>query len=278
MDAVLGEVVPNDATLDSDVAEEAIADNALAARDAVMLIERFREELRSGRAWWEALLEIVAVWELAEEEVDGRHYAYLMGGEALDWVCLAERLCDAVATEGLLPVVEVEELVVEGRLPVEMNEEALQAALGPTKYRAHLNFLYGVRVEEALQLSVEEVVQKERRVWAAGHDARADEDMFQRIYGAPRGQLLGDFRAEQERPLTNRISLSELKEFTYWLFKHRVATQDPARVASDTRRGLLRLSALEEGRKRRVRVGSVAAAEGIVVEGEVVQDGMMAFR
>jgi hypothetical protein len=42
--------------------------------------------------------------------------------------------------------------------------------------------------------------------------------------------------------------LSDLHEFTYWLFKHRVNNSDPARVASDTRKGLAMLSRLRARR------------------------------
>jgi hypothetical protein len=34
------------------------------------------------------------------------------------------------------------------------------------------------------------------------------------------------------------MSLSELKEFTYWLFKYRLKHNDKERVASDTRKAL----------------------------------------
>ena len=248
------------------------APGALASRDPEMLIARLRQEIRRGRLWWEALLETAALWDLGEEQVEKRHYRYLIGGEALDWLCLAERLCDALAPDGLLPPDEVEALLADGQLPVELDEAALRRALGPTKYRAHLNFVYGVCVEEALQLSVEEALQKERRSWAAGYDSRVDEETFRHIYGAPRRALLATFRREQQRPDVDRISLAELKEFTYWLFKRRLATQDPARVASDTRCGLRTLNALEETRRRRRRIADKLAREAVVVDAQVVHD------
>jgi len=34
------------------------------------------------------------------------------------------------------------------------------------------------------------------------------------------------------------MSLAELKEFTYWLFKYRIKNTDKERVASDTRKAL----------------------------------------
>jgi hypothetical protein len=39
--------------------------------------------------------------------------------------------------------------------------------------------------------------------------------------------------------------LSEMHEFTYWLFRYRVRQCDGARVASDTRRGLVQLSHMQ---------------------------------
>ncbi|MGG7379244.1 hypothetical protein ACQ7B2_10975, partial [Escherichia coli] len=76
-----------------------------------------------------------------------------------------------------------EALLFRGRPPFEQPAEAFRAAIGESKYRAHLNFVYGVVVEEALQLSVEEDLHKELRCRAWGQDRRLDESVFQRIYG-----------------------------------------------------------------------------------------------
>ncbi len=72
--------------------------------------------------------------------------------------------------------------------------------------------------------------------------------------------------------MVDRISLSELKEFTYWLFKRRLAAQDPARVASDTRRGLLRLQAMEELKRRR-RPTPATPSSAPVIDGVAVPVG-----
>ena len=48
-------------------------------------------------------------------------------------------------------------------------------------------------------------------------------------------------------PSRRSTDLTELKEFTYWLFKRRVRSSEPARVASDTRKGLARLRLLRKG-------------------------------
>jgi len=232
-------------------------DAAVVQRNAAAHVDAFLSRLRDGTPWVEALLDAVSAWDLPEETVAGRHFAYLIGGEAFDWLLLAERLCEEALPAGLAPETEVEALLWEERFPQPMTEETFKQMLGPSKYRAHLNFLYGVRVEEALQLTVELQVQKERGSITLNHDPRigSEQDPFARIYGASTLTLLREFRDQTGGAQTDRITLSEWKQFTYWLFKRRLAVQDPARVASDTRRGLLQLQRLEELKQQRITAG-----------------------
>ncbi len=208
------------------------------------LLDRLRETVESGeRHWFIAVLEGVGQWPLAEEEVNGRRYRYMIGGEAFDWLLLAERLCEAL--DDLTAAEEREALLMHGRFPTEVSEETFRRLLGAAKYRAHLNFRYGVQVEEALQLSVAQEVEKDRlsRVWENGH---IDDDVCSRIYGATRRELFARFQREQGLS-GDSVSLGDLHEFTYWLFKHRVNNADPARVASDTRKGLAMFSRMQAG-------------------------------
>ena len=211
------------------------------------IIAALRSRIAEGDHWFEAVLEGVARWTLPEETVGERHYRYLVGGEAFDWLLLAERLCEAL--DGYIPPREQEDLLFFGRPPQEFNEEELRRAIGYHKYRAHLNYFYGVLVEEALQLAVEEELHKEQqsRVWHDGRRA-VEDDVYPRIYGRSRDDLLAAFRQERGIPPGDSISLSELREFTYWLFKCRLRHCEPARVASDTRRGLVMLERLRSRR------------------------------
>jgi len=213
------------------------------------VIVTFRREILAGEPWYPALLRAIGRWRLPREQVDGRLYHYLIGGEAFDWLLLAERLTDAAAD--LIPEHEREQLLFFNRPPLELGPDEFRRLIGPAKYRAHLNFLYGVVVEEALQLAVELDVQKELRARVWGSDRRTDETVFERIYGRTREELLAEFRGERGLPQAPSISLTEQREFTYWLFKRRLRTADPARVASDTRRGLVQLSRLEACRRPR---------------------------
>jgi hypothetical protein len=142
-----------------------------------------------------------------------------------------------------------------------MDDDEFARRIGVAKHSAHLNFLYGVLVEEALQLSIEEDIHKECRSRAWGQDYREDETMYQRVYGKSRAELFAQYYEETGLMLRQRVSLSEWKAFTYWLFKTRLKRQDKARVASDTRRGLAQLTRMELVVSERRRGGSLDEAD-----------------
>ncbi len=210
------------------------------------ILAETRSAVLGGEPWFRALLAGIAQWRLPEELVDGRRYRYLVGGEAFDWLLLAERILEELAD--VVPAAEKDALLYHGRPPEEITAEEFRRAIGPAKYRAYLNYHYGITVEEALQLAFEEELEKERRAHVWAKDA-FETTLFQRIYGSGRDELLAEFRAERGLGMSETIGLDELKEFTYWLFKYRLRTCAPPRVASDTTRGLERLRRLEALRR-----------------------------
>ena len=171
--------------------------------------------------------------------MDGDQYQYLLLGEAFDWITLASRLLEGI--DGLVPQEEKEALLFQNRLPKDIPEAEFRTLIGPEKYRGHLNYFYGVIAEESLLLAVEEEIAKER--WSRGlpHSEESLGMAHERLYGNTREALLKAFRHEMGRPDPASISFTELKEFTYWLFKLRVNAADSSRVASDTKKGLERL-------------------------------------
>ena len=207
------------------------------------VVFRMRQAILDGEHWFEALLDGIARWRTAEERIGSRRFQYLIHGEAFDWLLLAERLLDEAPD--LVPPAEREALLWENRWPLDIEDHEFAARMGRAKYSAHLNFLYGVLVEEALQLSVEEEIHKEGRSRAWGTDLRADETMFQRVYGHPREELFALYYESTGQMLRQDVPYADWKAFTYWLFKFRLKRQDKARVASDTRKGLAQLTLME---------------------------------
>jgi hypothetical protein len=204
---------------------------------------RLRHEIIAGRHWFDALLDAIGSWRLPSETLDGREYRYLVAGEAFDWLLLAERLLDRV--RDLVPPREADALLFDGQWPIEMDDDEFADRLGPAKYSAHLNYLYGVLVEEALQLHIEEEMWKEAYSRAWGHDPRADEGMYRRVYGKNLAELKAVYYEQSGAMLGDRVEYADLKAFTYWLFRYRLKCQDKARVASDTRKGLAQLTRME---------------------------------
>jgi len=199
-------------------------------------IRYLEQAITSGKHWFIALLEAIGLWTTAEETHNGGTYRYLIAGEAFDWLLLAERLCRAV--DGLLPHDEKIALLFDGQPPLNLTKEKFKELIGSGKYHQYLNYFYGITVEEALILAVQDEVRKERRIWGYNGEHDTVNEVYRRIYGAARAILLKRFRHEKNYTQLRSISLTELKEFTYWLFKYRLKQCDKARVASDTKKAL----------------------------------------
>ncbi|MBE0481566.1 MAG: hypothetical protein IBX68_11385 [Dehalococcoidia bacterium] len=195
-----------------------------------------RQSVAAGRPWHISLLEAIGLWTCPEERRNGERYCYLIGGEAFDWVLLAERLAGEIA--GSIPEDQLSNLLFYGRLPEDITEDRFKALIGQVKYSAYLNYFYGVTVERFIILAVEEEIEKERQAHVFSAREPGFEDSYRRVYGATLEVLLGRFREDRGYGHDERIYIRELQEFTYWLFKYRVNNCDKERVASDTRKGV----------------------------------------
>ncbi|MFH0768820.1 MAG: hypothetical protein V1932_04550 [Chloroflexota bacterium] len=215
---------------------EQSSSSQLTQAGAARVIRYLEQAIISGKHWYIALLEAIKLWDIAEEDYSGQTYRYLIAGEAFDWLRLAERLCEAV--EGLLPADEKDTLLFHGKPPLNLPAGKFRELIGAAKYHQYLNCFYGITVEEALMLAVEEEVRKERRISGYYKDRDNTNEAYRRIYGTTRAILLRHFRREKRYPQLKSISFTELKEFTYWLFKYRLKHCDKARVASDTKKAL----------------------------------------
>lgn len=205
-----------------------------------------RTALEGGKHWYVAVLESVALWTLPEETFNGRHYRYLIGGEAFDLPLLVERLCDSldefIGADTAAGKERIDYLF-HGQSPVSLPQQEFARLLGPGKYSAYLNYWYGVVVEEALQSAVMDEVAKARSSMVLSESALMNA-AFRRIYEFDQETLFQEFRKSVKLPANASSSLIEMREFMYWLFKQRVNTSEPARVASDTRKGLQKLDRL----------------------------------
>jgi len=199
-------------------------------------VRHLEQAVLAGKHWFVALLEAMGLWSSTEEIHHDRTNRYLIGGEAFDWLLLAERLCEAV--DGLLPRDEEEALLFHGRPPLELGVEEIRRILGESKFRQYLNYFYGVTVEEALVQAVKDEVYKERQSLGLSREHEPTDEAYQRLYGVTREGLLKCFRQVRGYPRLRSITIGEIKEFAYWRFKYRLKHCEKAKVASDTSKAL----------------------------------------
>ena len=61
-------------------------------------IQYMHASIEAGDHWYFAMLKAMSRWDQAEEIIGDRRYRYLIGGEAFDWVLLAERLVEELGS------------------------------------------------------------------------------------------------------------------------------------------------------------------------------------
>ena len=220
----------------------------LPARSDDEIIMRLRMQAGREESWHVALLHAIGQWSRPNERAHGRYWHYVIGGEALDWLTLAQRLC--LEIPDAMPDRELEALLFHGQLPERVGPERFRRMVGAYRYTALLNFHYGVTVEEALQLLTEEAIRKNRLARCYQDSDDLVEDAYRHLYGDTRANLAPQFLEESGGLWGSdpeSFSLAAWHEFTYWLFKRRIRKWHPARIASDTRRGLECLGELQSG-------------------------------
>jgi hypothetical protein len=198
-------------------------------------IRHLKDSIADGKHWYLALLEAVNLWQIPEEKVGKRKYKYIIGGDAFDWLLLAERLCKTV--DEMLPQDEKQALLFNGVPPLQIETEEFKQMIGELKYQQHLNFFYGVTIEEVLLQVVEEEVRKEQSLDYISEESITNE-AYQRIYDQTQAEMLKLFKREKGYHYLHEMDITTLKEFTYWSFKYRLKTCDRARIASDTKKAI----------------------------------------
>lgn len=249
-----------DNILAAEVQADGPVDITKASRPAGELIVELEINLIARPDDWKLLiLETVGQWPESSELIGDQPLSYLIGGEAFDWRLLAARILNGVENgpgqEEWQAWLDVPDLFGG------FGEPEFMRILGVDKSRASLSFFYGVTVEQGLIVAAREEIAK-RRV-ASGRAPSDDkcDDVYYRLYGNDRAGLWDEYCSEKGLSETtgsdlNPIghSLGQGDSFTYWLFKRRMERLDPARVASDTRKGLAQLEKMLRSHDKRNRL------------------------
>ncbi len=249
-----------DSMLAAEVRADGPVDITRASRPVTeLLVELEMNLIARPDDWKQLVLETVGQWPEASEVRGDQTLQYLIGGEAFDWRLLAARILESV--ENGPGREDWESWLDMPDLFGGFGEPEFMRILGVDKSRASLSFFYGVTVEQGLIVAArEEIVKRRVASGRAPSDDRCDE-VYQRLYGNDRAGLWDEFCSETGLLETagsdlnpTMHSLGQGDGFTYWLFKRRMDRLDPARVASDTRKGLAQLEKMLRSHEKRGRM------------------------
>ncbi|MQF86380.1 MAG: hypothetical protein FI734_02810 [SAR202 cluster bacterium] len=207
------------------------------------ILQEMKDSIASGVPWALAVLIAMGKWSTPSETIDNTELQYFIAGEAFDWLLLAERLLREIPEENVVES-EKEKLLFEGILPDYITNTEFKSALGTEKYRAYLNYFYGVVVEEMLWSVAHDEAEKARMVNGIQHSIGIEDEVAHRLYHANLKKLASQFQREKGHGRSMKFTLSQYQEFVYWLFKKRLLISDEARTASDTKKALFALEKL----------------------------------
>ncbi len=205
--------------------------------------------------WKKILFDLISGWSLSKEKFSTNQINYLIGGEAFNWKTLAVRI--ASQSKYLSVNEKFWKWIIESDYDGGIPEKELKDFLGYEKYRAHLSYFYGVIVEQALISSVED--SQIKKIISAGILTNEEEinSVYTNIYGDTREHLWQIFRMEYQIDILNTsFTISDDESFIYWLFKLRLQNSDPARIASDTKRGLIKLEQIKNSQILRNKISN----------------------
>ena len=208
-------------------------------------INSMANSIEAGISWPDALLNTISNWRTSEETFKDRKFQYFISEEAFDLFLLAERICACTKIKQLIPTNEIENLIVQNKFPSFFDYNQIKAILGFEKYRAHMNFFYGITVEEALQLATELEIYKNKTSVGISNSIVTLEEIFNKIYGDSDLNLIKQFFKSKNKRSKKKFTLTEYKELTYWLFKYRLRNSDKAKLASDTKKAIKQLKFME---------------------------------
>ena len=205
--------------------------------------------IKDSIPWPNALLNTISNWRTPEETFQDKKYQYFISEEAFDLFLLAERICTCTKIKNLIPSDEIINLIVHNKFPSDFDYNQIKAILGFEKYRAHMNFFYGITVEEALQLATELEIYKNKTSAGISNFIVTSEEIFNKIYGDSDLNLIKQFFKSKNNRSKKKFTLTEYKELTYWLFKYRIRNSDKAKLASDTKKAIKQLKLMEPSMK-----------------------------
>ena len=161
-------------------------------------------------------------------------YQYWINDEAFNWYLLASRIIFSVKDEQNIKKLD-HFLSIEHFLPGS-DQRIIINLFPPDKYRAHLNFIYGVILEEVIICFNE--MEKNKDVLNQFNVTDSINLVYLNLYGMDYTEFIRLYEFETKTKLDQFDTLHSYYNFLYWSWKYRLMKSTPEKIAYDSQSGI----------------------------------------
>ena len=197
-------------------------------------INELNNNFDSDESLIHTFLKIIGHWPLKSEIIDGIEYQYWINDEAFNWYLLASRIIFSVKDEQNIK--KLDHFLSTVHFLPGSDQRIMINLFPPDKYRAHLNFIYGVILEEVIICFNE--MEKNKDVLNQFNVTDSINLVYLNLYGMDYTEFIRLFEFETKNKLDQFDTLHSYYNFLYWSWKYRLKKSTPEKIAYDSQSGI----------------------------------------
>ena len=191
------------------------------------------------------ILSMIRLWKIKKNS----HYDYLVGNEALNWKRLAVQILNNIKIKENL-LIEIYQWLSIPEIYSGLSEFQFRQLIGFEKYTSYLSYFYGVLIERSILCYVERENYK-KRISNGKSTVNVLNVSYEHIYGFSFINLYEEY-CKKSAILNKKHYEYDDENFTYYCFKKRIKDSEPAKLASDTKKGTIFLQELMRSEEKRL--------------------------
>tara|TARA_Y100001970_G_scaffold225688_1_gene278739 strand:- start:18142 stop:18807 length:666 start_codon:yes stop_codon:yes gene_type:complete len=197
-------------------------------------INQLNQKFNSDELLIDTFLKIIGKWPVKTEIINNIEYKYWIDDEAFNWHLLATRIIFSLNEETNKKPLNA--FLHSTYLLPGSDQRKIINLFPPDKYRAHLNFIYGVVLEEVIICFNE--MEKNKDIINQFHASDAINAVYLDLYGYNFSEFKRIYEFEKKIKLDKFDSLYSYYDFLYWSWKYRIKKSTPEKIAYDSQSGI----------------------------------------
>ena len=197
-------------------------------------INELNNNFDSDESLIHTFLKIIGHWPLKSEIIGDIDYQYWINDEAFNWYLLASRIIFSVKDEQNIK--KLDHFLSTVHFLPGSDQRIMINLFPPDKYRAHLNFIYGVILEEVIICFNE--MEKNKDVLNQFNVTDSINLVYLNLYGMDYTEFIRLYEFETKTKLDQFDTLHSYYNFLYWSWKYRLKKSTPEKIAYDSQSGI----------------------------------------